>query len=398
MQWTERLKRFKIGIVLAAVVIAVASLIISHSLISDLSKQEKSNMLIWAEAMKSLSNADENSDLNLVLQVINGNNTIPVIVTSSRGDIITSRNVRIPPRKSNDSIAYLQETAEKLQSTGKYFKVYLTNNNNAAASPSTSQKQQDYILVSYDESIMLKRLASYPYIQLFVVALFGLIGIWALLSAKKAEQNRVWVGLSKETAHQLGTPISSLMAWEEILLENYPEDPLIPEMNNDIKRLQLVAERFSKIGSVPKLEYQDLCPLIEHVTDYMTKRTSHNIQINNKFGTSQLMAHISAPLLEWVIENLLKNAIDAMNGKGSICISAHIQKDKAIIDVTDTGKGIDKKNYKNVFRPGFTSKSRGWGLGLSLAKRIIQEYHHGKIYVKSSELNKGTTFRIELKH
>lgn len=398
MQWTERLKRFKIGIILAAVVIAVASLIISHSLISDLSKQEKSNMLIWAEAMKSLSNADENSDLNLVLQVINGNNSIPVIVTSSRGDIITSRNVRIPPRKSNDSIAYLQETAKKLQSTGKYFKVYLTNNNNAAASPSTSQKQQDYILVSYDESIMLKRLASYPYIQLFVVALFGLIGIWALLSAKKAEQNRVWVGLSKETAHQLGTPISSLMAWEEILLENYPEDPLIPEMNNDIKRLQLVAERFSKIGSVPKLEYQDLCPLIEHVTDYMTKRTSHNIQINNKFGTSQLMAHISAPLLEWVIENLLKNAIDAMNGKGRICINAHIQKDKAIIDVTDTGKGIDKKNYKNVFRPGFTSKSRGWGLGLSLAKRIIQEYHHGKIYVKNSELNKGTTFRIELKH
>lgn len=396
MQWTERLKRFKIGIILAAVVIAVASLIISHSLISDLSKQEKSNMLIWAEAMKSLSNANENSDLNLVLQVINGNNTIPVIVTSSSGDIITSRNVRIPPRKSNDSIAYLQETAEKLQSAGKYFKVFLTNN--TAASPSIPQKQQDYILVSYDESIMLKRLASYPYIQLFVVALFGLIGIWALLSAKKAEQNRVWVGLSKETAHQLGTPISSLMAWEEILLENYPEDPLIPEMNNDIERLQLVAERFSKIGSVPKLEYQDLCPLIEHVTDYMTKRTSHNIQINYKFDTSQLMAHISAPLLEWVIENLVKNAIDAMNGKGSICINAHIQKDKAIIDVTDTGKGIDKKNYKNVFRPGFTSKSRGWGLGLSLAKRIIQEYHHGKIYVKSSELNKGTTFRIELKH
>lgn len=396
MQWTERLKRFKIGIILAAVVIAVASLIISHSLISDLSKQEKSNMLIWAEAMKSLSNANENSDLNLVLQVINGNNTIPVIVTSSSGDIITSRNVRIPPRKSNDSIAYLQETAEKLQSAGKYFKVYLTNN--TAASPSTPQKQQDYILVSYDESIMLKRLASYPYIQLFVVALFALIGIWALLSAKKAEQNRVWVGLSKETAHQLGTPISSLMAWEEILLENYPEDPLIPEMNNDIERLQLVAERFSKIGSVPKLEYQDLCPLIEHVTDYMTKRTSHYIQINYKFGTSQLMAHVSAPLLEWVIENLVKNAIDAMNGKGSICINAHIQKDKAIIDVTDTGKGIDKKNYKNVFRPGFTSKSRGWGLGLSLAKRIIQEYHHGKIYVKSSELNKGTTFRIELKH
>lgn len=396
MQWTERLKRFKIGIILAAVVIAVASLIISHSLISDLSKQEKSNMLIWAEAMKSLSNANENSDLNLVLQVINGNNTIPVIVTSSSGDIITSRNVRIPPRKSNDSIAYLQETAEKLQSAGKYFKVYLTND--TSVSPSTPQKQQDYILVSYDESIMLKRLASYPYIQLFVVALFGLIGIWGLLSAKKAEQNRVWVGLSKETAHQLGTPISSLMAWEEILLENYPEDPLIPEMNNDIERLQLVAERFSKIGSVPKLEYQDLCPLIEHVTDYMTKRTSHNIQINYKFGTSQLMAHVSAPLLEWVIENLVKNAIDAMNGKGSIYINAHIQKDKAIIDVTDTGKGIDKKNYKNVFRPGFTSKSRGWGLGLSLAKRIIQEYHHGKIYVKSSELNKGTTFRIELKH
>ena len=244
---------------------------------------------------------------------------------------------------------------------------------------------------------MLKRLASYPYIQLVVVGLFGLIGIWALLSAKRAEQNRVWVGLSKETAHQLGTPISSLMAWEEILKEKYPNDPLIPELNNDILRLQLVAERFSKIGSTPKLEYKDLESLIVHVTDYMTKRTSHNIKIDYDIEFPQLKAYISAPLLEWVIENLLKNAIDAMNGKGNIHILVHTIKEKAVIDVSDTGKGIDKKDFKNVFRPGFTSKSRGWGLGLSLAQRIIQEYHHGKIYVRNSEINKGTTFRIELK-
>ena len=391
MQWTEKLKRLKIGIILAAVIVSVASLIISHSLISDLSKQEKSNMLIWAEAMKSLANADENSDLNLVLQVINGNNTIPVIVTSSKGEIITSRNLYIPTKYQKDSIPYLQETAQKMQHSGKYFKVNLTNNT------TESHKQQDYILVSYDESIMLKRLASYPYIQLVVVGLFGLIGIWALLSAKRAEQNRVWVGLSKETAHQLGTPISSLMAWEEILKEKYPNDPLIPELNNDILRLQLVAERFSKIGSTPKLEYKDLESLIVHVTDYMTKRTSHNIKIDYDIEFPQLKAYISAPLLEWVIENLLKNAIDAMNGKGNIQILVHTIKEKAVIDVSDTGKGIDKKDFKNVFRPGFTSKSRGWGLGLSLAQRIIQEYHHGKIYVKNSEINKGTTFRIELK-
>lgn len=391
MQWTEKLKRLKIGIILAAVIVSVASLIISHSLISDLSKQEKSNMLIWAEAMKSLANADENSDLNLVLQVINGNNTIPVIVTSSKGEIITSRNLYIPAKYQKDSIPYLQETAQKMQHSGKYFKVNLTNNT------TESHKQQDYILVSYDESIMLKRLASYPYIQLVVVGLFGLIGIWALLSAKRAEQNRVWVGLSKETAHQLGTPISSLMAWEEILKEKYPNDPLIPELNNDILRLQLVAERFSKIGSTPNLEYKDLESLIVHVTDYMTKRTSHNIKIDYDIEFPQLKAYISAPLLEWVIENLLKNAIDAMNGKGNIHILVHTIKEKAVIDVSDTGKGIDKKDFKNVFRPGFTSKSRGWGLGLSLAQRIIQEYHHGKIYVRNSEINKGTTFRIELK-
>lgn len=396
MQWTEKLKRLKIGIILAAVTIAVASLIISHSLIGDLSKQEKSNMLIWAEAMKSLANADENSDLNLVLQVINGNNTIPIIVTSSKGEIITSRNLFIPTRYQKDSISYLRETAQKMQHSGKYFKVNLTNN--AASLSSEPHKQQDYILVSYDESIMLKRLASYPYIQLLVVSLFGLIGIWALLSAKKAEQNRVWVGLSKETAHQLGTPISSLMAWDEILKEKYPNDPLIPELNNDIIRLQLVAERFSKIGSTPKLEYKDLTPLIKHVTTYMTKRTSHNIKINYAIDSPQLKAHISAPLLEWVIENLLKNAIDAMSGKGNILIHVHTIKGKSIIDVSDTGKGIDKKDFKNIFRPGFTSKSRGWGLGLSLAQRIIQEYHHGKIYVKNSEINKGTTFRIELRH
>lgn len=393
MQWTEKLKRYKIGIILTAVIIAAASLVISHSLISDLSKQEKANMLIWAEAMKSLASADADADLNLVLQIINSNNTIPVIVTSSHGELITSRNVTIPRRRQADSITFLKQTARTLQHSGRYFRVDLTND--TGAQPTASS---DYIIVSYDDSTMLKRLTSYPYVQLLVVTLFGVIGILALLSAKRAEQNRVWVGLSKETAHQLGTPISSLMAWAEILKENYPDDPLMPELNNDIERLQLVADRFSKIGSAPSLETQDLRPLLTHVTHYMTKRTSHHIRITYHPAPAPLMAGVSAPLLEWVIENLLKNAIDAMNnGQGEIDIHTSENNNTICIDVSDTGKGIDKKNFKNIFRPGFTSKERGWGLGLSLAKRIIHEYHHGKIYVKSSELGRGTTFRIELR-
>ena len=226
--------------------------------------------------------------------------------------------------------------------------------------------------------------------------IFVVIAIFALLTSKKAEQNKVWVGLSKETAHQLGTPISSLMAWVEVLKETYPEDELIPEMYNDISRLQLIADRFSKIGSLPELVPTDLRDVMSNVVSYMNRRTSTKISIECRFPDTDVTVDINASLFEWVIENLCKNAVDAMSGEGSITITVSDEPGRTAIEVSDTGKGIPKKNIGNVFRPGFTTKKRGWGLGLSLAKRIVEEYHHGRIFVKSSEPGRGTTFRIEL--
>ena len=256
----------------------------------------------------------------------------------------------------------------------------------------------DYLQVCYDESVMIRRLSVYPYIQLGVVLLFVVIAIFALLTSKRAEQNKVWVGLSKETAHQLGTPISSLMAWIEILRMNYPDDELIPEMNQDVKRLQLIADRFSKIGSLPEPVPASLNEVLEHVIAYMDRRTSRKVQLVKDFPSHEVIVRMNASLFEWVIENLCKNAVDAMGAEGGrITLRLMEASHRAIIEVEDTGKGIRKKDLKHVFRPGFTTKQRGWGLGLSLAKRIVEEYHHGKIWIKNSEPGKGTTFRIELK-
>ena len=256
---------------------------------------------------------------------------------------------------------------------------------------------EDYQMVCYDESLMLRRLATYPYVQLGVVFIFVVVAIIALLSSKRAEQNKVWVGLSKETAHQLGTPISSLIAWVEILHENYPDDDMILEMEKDVKRLELIAERFSKIGSLPEPQPSSLNNVISNVVDYIDRRTSSAVLMTVNMPEHDVVVRINASLFEWVIENLCKNAVDAMEGKGRICISIFENGYDVAIEVADNGKGIKHKDLKNVFKPGFTTKKRGWGLGLSLAKRIVEEYHKGKIYVKKSEIGIGTIFRIELK-
>ena len=250
----------------------------------------------------------------------------------------------------------------------------------------------------YDESTLLKRLTQYPYWQLGIVMIFVVVAIFALLSSKRAEQNKVWVGLSKETAHQLGTPISSLMAWTEMLKESYPDDELIPEMEQDVRRLERIAERFSKIGSLPEPVATSMNEVLDHVIAYMDKRTSQKVAIKGHYPSHDVMVRINASLFEWVIENLCKNAVDAMEGQpGKIDLWLLEEGDTVAVEVVDTGKGIRKKNVNNVFRPGFTTKKRGWGLGLSLAKRIVEEYHRGHIFVKQSEVGKGTTFRIELR-
>lgn len=386
MQWTDRIRQVKILLVLAAIFIAVASLLISHSLIRDLAQQERSKMEVWAEAMRTLSEADDNADLSLVLKVLDENNTIPVVVLDKDGTVTEYRNVKISASNKSDSVKYVNKVAQQMKAAGQVIRIPLANNHN------------DYIEVCYDESLMLRRIAIYPYIQLGVVMLFVVVAIFALLTSKRAEQNKVWVGLSKETAHQLGTPISSLMAWLAILKETYPNDKLLPELDKDVQRLQLVADRFSKIGSIPEPVPASMNEVLYHVVDYMDRRTSKKIQMIADLPNEDMIIKMNASLFEWVIENLCKNAVDAMGGEcGQIVLHLEQLENKVVVEISDTGKGIKKKNIKNVFRPGFTTKQRGWGLGLSLAKRIVEDYHHGKIFVKSSELGKGTTFRIELK-
>ncbi|WP_018911323.1 sensor histidine kinase [Prevotella veroralis] len=385
MQWTDRIRQVKILLVLAAIFIAVASLLISHSLIRDLAQQERSKMEVWAEAMRTLSEADYNADLSLVLKVLDENNTIPVVVLGKDGTVTEYRNVKISASNKSDSVKYVNKVAQQMKGAGQVIRIPLANNHN------------DYIEVCYDESLMLRRIAIYPYIQLGVVMLFVVVAIFALLTSKRAEQNKVWVGLSKETAHQLGTPISSLMAWLAILKETYPNDKLLPELDKDVQRLQLVADRFSKIGSIPEPVPASMNEVLYHVVDYMDRRTSKKIQMITDLPDEDIIIKMNASLFEWVIENLCKNAVDAMGGEcGQIVLHLEQIDNKVVVEISDTGKGIKRKNIKNVFRPGFTTKQRGWGLGLSLAKRIVEDYHYGKIFVKCSEIGHGTTFRIEL--
>ena len=386
MQWTDRIRQVKIVLVVMAVVIAVASLVVSHLLIDDLSKEERNKMEMWAQALRTLNNANVNTDVSLVLSVIKANNTIPVIVVDSDGKAMDFRNVEIDAENYEDSLYFVEQEARRMFKSGRYVKIAIGYADG-----------DDYQLVCYDESNLLKRLAAYPYVQLGVVLIFVIVAIFALLSSKRAEQNKVWVGLSKETAHQLGTPISSMIAWVEILRETYPEDAMIPEMEKDVKRLELIAERFSKIGSLPERKSVVLNEVIMHVVDYIDRRTSSAVKMEVIMPENDVEVCINGSLFEWVIENICKNAVDAMEGKGIISVTVIETSSKIAVEVKDNGKGIKHKDLKNVFKPGFTTKKRGWGLGLSLAKRIIEEYHNGRIFVKESELGVGTTFRIELK-
>lgn len=385
MDWIDKIRRVKIVFVLMAILVAVSSLFVSKTLTDNLKREEHGRMEVWAEAMKSLSKADGNTDLSLVLKVLNENDYIPVILLDRRGNVTDYRNVSLRGANRADSLRDARQLALNWIAEGHVIRVTIDNVDNS------------YINVCYDESLILKRLTIFPFVQLAVVVIFVVLAVFALLASKRAEQNRVWAGLSKETAHQLGTPISSLMAWVEVLKEEYPDDALIPELDKDVSRLRLISDRFSKIGSKPELAIVSLQEVLAHVVDYIDRRTSHNVVIRCQLPDHDVMVNINVALFEWVIENLCKNAVDAMDGgPGTISIAVMETGQKVAIDVADTGKGISKKNIKNVFRPGFTTKKRGWGLGLSLAKRIIEEYHKGRIFVKSSEVGVGTTFRIEL--
>lgn len=384
MKWFSNFRNVKFVLIAVAAIIAAISLFVSNTLVKDLKAEEEKKMTIWAEAMNSLNRADENTDLALVLTVLNGNTTIPVIVTDSNGAISLHRNINFP--SASDSLALLMNKVADMRLQGHILRINLGEGDDS-----------DFLEVCYSESLILKKLAYYPYVQLLVVLLFFVVCFLAILSSKRAEQNRVWVGLSKETAHQLGTPISSLMAWTTILKDKYPTDELLPEMERDVARLQRVAERFSKIGSLPEPAIENLVTVVDSAVTYVKHRSPAQVSYEVDYPKRPLDVRMNAPLIEWVIENICRNAVDAMDGAGTITVVVSQDSDKAYVDVSDTGKGIAKSKHKRVFEPGYTTKQRGWGLGLSLVKRIVEQYHKGRVFVKKSAPGKGTTFRIELK-
>ncbi|MCQ2083256.1 MAG: HAMP domain-containing histidine kinase [Bacteroidaceae bacterium] len=374
-------KKVRTLLIVIAVIIALLSLIISQKLTRDLSEEELAKMELFAQAYHSFNAADENTDLSLVLAVISGNKTIPVIVVDQDDNVMSYQNIDFG---KSDTVSCIARHLDQMRQAGNAIKIWYDDDDH-----------EHYNEVCFGESLLLNRLTVYPYIQMSVVVLFVLLAIFALLSFKKTEQNMVWVGLSKETAHQLGTPISSLMAWTELFKDKY-DDSLIEEMEKDVDRLQMVADRFSKIGSMPETQPYDIALLLQSVVDYTRRRSPQTIMYECNIPPVPVLAPVNQALLGWVIENLCKNAVDAMEGHGILSVGLVQEKNHVAIEVSDTGKGIPKGQWKSVFDPGFTTKKRGWGLGLSLARRIVCEYHDGRIFVLRSEAGKGTTFRIEL--
>lgn len=377
-------------------------LLASNSLVKQLAEQERERMDIWASATQRLAKADVDADFEFLLGIISQNNSIPVLVTDSAYNILDFRNFDLPDKKDAD-VQVFSELSEENRD-------YLTRRLREAGGnrPLREMAESDphfirveiyynaHQYIYYEDSILLRRLSLYPYIQLGAMIVMAFIIYFAVIYTKKAEQNRVWAGLSKETAHQLGTPISSLMAWNEYLQASGVEPEVTEEINKDVTRLSVIADRFSKIGSNPELHLEYVNEMVMESVQYMKSRISGRVNLVFHLSEDDYGVMLSTSLFEWVMENLVKNAVDAMGGEGTITISTGCEKEKVWIEVADTGKGIAKKNFRNVFSPGYTTKKRGWGLGLTLVKRIIEGYHGGRIYVKDSEIGRGTTFRIDL--
>ena len=397
----------KWAFLLVSLVLVLFFLYVSNRLVDDLSKQERARMEIWAQATKQLASAPlffgemdsldiqtpqmPSSDIDFLLGIIEDNRNIPVLLVDANDNILDYRNFRLP--EPVEGLAMFDQLSQANKDfLTKKLSVLKGSKNHIVINIDERTTQHLY----YEDSTLLKRISYYPNIQLAVMVIFVLIVYFAVVTTKKAEQNKVWVGLSKETAHQLGTPISSLMAWVQMLEATGVDGEIVSDMDKDVKRLGKIADRFSKIGSKPEMELAFICESVVKSLDYMRVRISKNVELTIDTPEEDKGVNLCLSLFEWVMENLAKNAVDAMQGKGKLTVNVFYDHQCACIDVTDTGKGISRKNFKTVFNPGFTTKKRGWGLGLTLAKRIVEEYHGGKIFVKSSEIGVGTTFRIEL--
>lgn len=369
--------------ILFAALFVSGSVWFTHRISQQFAEVEKQRMEVWAEATRQLVLADDNTDISLYSSIIEANTTIPVYMTDADYHVLLTRNVQEPTKNVEE---FYEKKITRLRENQTPIEVYIA--------PGVTQ----YIF--YEESSLLRWLRLFPWVQMLVVLSFMALIVTYIITSYRNEQNRVWVGLSKETAHQLGTPISSLNGWLELLKARYPDDDLLPDIGADINRLQLVAERFSRIGSIPTLVPTDMRLIVQESYNYMRTRVSNKVEMELKVdeqdSSDAYTTLADAPLMAWVVENLIKNAVDAMNGRGWIGLHLLREGDAIVLDVTDTGRGIERKRYNQVFRPGYTTKTRGWGLGLSLCKRIVEEYHRGKIFVHQSVIGKGTTFRIIL--
>jgi len=371
-------------LLVVAVLIGFASLYITNSLVKDLSLEERKKIELWAKAIREISNiadlADSSQNFAIVLEVLENNTTVPVLLTDENDSILSHMNIR-PSRLQTQEDA--QRMLSQMKSSKEPIVVTLIDGSKN--------------IVYYKDSTTLVKLTYYPYVQLIVIILFIIASYYAFSHSRKAEQNRVWVGLAKETAHQLGTPTSSLLAWLELIRDSGIDPKLVANFEKDISRLEKVVDRFSKIGSSPSLRVTNLLTVIGSTVDYLRNRISSKISLTVQFNSADsIPVPINETLFEWVLENVIRNSVDAIQSTGEVTVSVIDNTQVVFIDITDTGKGIPRSHFKTVFQPGYTTKSRGWGLGLTLSKRIIEVYHNGKLFVNNSEVDKGTTFRIVL--
>jgi K+-sensing histidine kinase KdpD len=363
---------------LFAVVIGMSSLIYTNNLVGRLKTEERKNIGLWAEATRLIAISDSSQNVDFLFSIIDNNNTVPVILTDESDAIISAKNFN--PDKIGDPV-YLDRVLLNIKEKNKPIIINLENGH--------------YNLIYYKDSIILTMLMYYPYIQLAIIILFITVSYLAFSSSRKADQNQVWVSMSKETAHQLGTPTSSLAGWIEVLQHKHPEVNITKELALDVERLEKVTERFSRIGSRPSLSSENLVQIISRTIDYLKSRTSSKVRFTNEYDPhKEILIPVNPALFEWVIENIVKNAIDAMEGNGDILFRITDTEKNAVIDISDTGKGIPKSSFKKIFTAGFSTKQRGWGLGLSLARRIIEDYHNGRIFVRYSEVGRGSCIRI----
>lgn len=373
--------RWKFGLFIMAILIGIGSLYYTNSLVKDLAEEERKKVELWAEATERIvQTKEEKENFSFLLKIIQNNTTVPVIVVDSAENILMSRN--LDTLKVNNK-AFMKKRLKSMKEAYDPIVINLPGNN--------------FQRIYYDRSTTLNKLTYYPYVQLGVILLFILVAYLAFDASRKAEQNQVWIGLTKETAHQLGTPISSLLAWFEMLKTQDVDPQIINELSKDINRLEVITERFSKVGSKPKLALFNIYDVLYESIHYIRTRTSKKLDITCQEPEDPMYVPLNKSLFAWVIENVCKNSIDAMNGAGKIDIRVQDNMQVIYIDIHDNGKGIPKTKFKSIFKPGYTTKNRGWGLGLSLSKRIVEEYHNGKIFVQSSETGEGTIMRIVLK-